>query len=371
MCAKRSAGEGSIHQLPSGSWCAQVMDGYNDNGTRHIRTFTGPSRREVLDKVIQYRENKGSQCSQAAEASRQILFSTWADQWYAAYGNQVEASTYSSYHYTLALLEKYFAGKTLGSIKSMEINQFINWMVSQEYSASQISKCRAMMIQIMDAAEAQDLVTKNYARRAFRNSPRMKNQTAVRSKDAFTPEEFNLLMEYLTQDLLGNSIRLLLVTGMRVQELLALTPQDIAKDGSYITIHRAIKTVDGQPQLGPPKSRRSNRKVPIAAKYRPLAVWVRNNGGQAFIWCSSRENLLYSIGTFRRQYYRALAEIPGVRKLSPHSCRHTFVTLMQSKGTPLVTIAALTGHSDIQTTENYLHLSEETLQNAVQSLEMI
>lgn len=349
------------------------MDGYTADGKRCVHSFTAPTRKEVLDKINQYRERKETALleDQKEVNAKHKPFVDWADQWYAAYENQVEASTYSSYRYTLALLKKHFADKMLEDIKAMEINQFINWLVRQGYSTSQISKCRAMMIQIMDSAEAQDLIVKNYARRAFHSGPRMKNQVSVRPKDAFTPEEFKLLMEHLPQDLLGNSIRLLLVTGMRVQELLALTPQDIAKDGSYIMIHRAIKMVNGQPQLGPPKSRKSNRKVPIAAKFRPLAVWVRNNGGQAFIWCSSRESLLYSVGTFRRRYYRVLKEITGVRNLSPHSCRHTFVTLMQSKGTPLVTIAALTGHSDIQTTENYLHLSDVTLQNAVQTLENI
>ncbi len=54
--------------------------------------------------------------------------------------------------------------------------------------------------------------------------------------------------------------------------------------------------------------------------------------GYTFIWSSSRDSLLYSVGTFRRRFYKALEAIPGVRKLSPHCCRHTYSTLLQAKG---------------------------------------
>ena len=57
-----------------------------------------------------------------------------------------------------------------------------------------------------------------------------------------------------------------------------------------------------------------------------------------------------------------------VRKLSPHCCRHTYVTMLQANGVPMETIAALTGHSDIKTTEGYLHQSADTLAKAVEVL---
>ena len=76
-------------------------------------------------------------------------------------------------------------------------------------------------------------------------------------KDAFTPTEVDTLMAELPDNLLGNSIRVLLISGLRVQELLALTPGDIAEDGSHINVDKAIKMVDGIPTLGVPKARRA------------------------------------------------------------------------------------------------------------------
>ena len=79
-------------------------------------------------------------------------------------------------------------------------------------------------------------------------------------------------------------------------------------------------------------------------------------------------NPLYGVGSFRRRFYTALKNVGQVRKLSPHCCRHTYVTMLQANGVPMETIAALTGHSDIKTTEGYLHQSADTLAKAVEVL---
>ena len=61
-------------------------------------------------------------------------------------------------------------------------------------------------------------------------------------------------MEKLPEDRMGLSIRLLLGTGMRSQEILALEPRHIAEDGSVIQIRQAINMVKGTVTVGQPKS---------------------------------------------------------------------------------------------------------------------
>ena len=157
-------------------------------------------------------------------------------------------------------------------------------------------------------------------------------------------------------------------TGMRTQELLALTKEDIAVDGSFVRINKAIEMVDGHPQLGPPKSKRSRRTIPVPPDYYFFARRLRTLGGTNYIWESHREDKLYSVGTFRKKYYEALKNIPGVRLLSPHCCRHTYVTRLQEKGVSIDLIARLAGHARISTTEGYAHASIDTLAGAVNVL---
>ena len=360
---KRAAGEGSIRKTPSGRWCADIMDGYTDDGKRNMRYLSADTKGELLDQIRNIRNNMDANI----HLDKSLIFTDWADRWYADYKSQVAASTYSGYKYTLKLLKGAFGGRTLAKILPIDINAFQDQLVEDGYSLSQIRKCRAMLIQIFDAADANGLVLRNPARKAkvlkAKNLPKK-----IKKKDAFRSSEVNLLMELLPDDLTGNSIRLLLGTGMRVQELLSLTKNDITADGSLITINKAVKTVDGKAVLGDPKSELGNRVIPVPSLYRPYAVYLREHGAAAYLWSQDKQGTLYGVGSFRRRYYTALRQVQGVRRLPPHCCRHTYVTQLQAKGVALETIAALVGHASIETTGEYLHIAPETLMKAADTL---
>jgi len=361
---KRSNGEGSIHKQKRGGWVGQIMDGYKADGKRKIVTFSAPTKGEVQQKIRQFLSDREQGIIQK---DLRITFETAARLWYEDYQTQVQPSTYSNYYYTLKTLKEHFKDSSIQSIQLMDINAFLTNLHKEGYSLSKISKCKAMLIQIFSYAEDNNLVPKNPALKAkvIRNLDEAEAETA---KDAFHDDEILILMECLQDDLLGNSIRVLLISGIRVQELLALTPEDIAEDGSTISITKAIKMVDGRPVLGPPKSKKSRRVVPIPEDYRPYVLKLREQGGSAFIWCSGRENLLYDVQCFRKKYYRALEAIPDVRKLSPHCCRHTYITRLEANGVPMQLIARLVGHKSVDTTVGYTHTELTTLSDAVSSL---
>ena len=108
--------------------------------------------------------------------------------------------------------------------------------------------------------------------------------------------------------------------------------------------------------------------IPVPARYRPYAVYLREHGAAAYLWSQDKQGKLYGVGSFRRRYYTALSQVQGVRRLSPHCCRHTYVTRLQSNGVALETIAALVGHANVETTGEYLHIAPETLAKATDTL---
>lgn len=68
---------------------------------------------------------------------------------------------------------------------------------------------------------------------------------------------------------------------------------------------------------------------------------------------------------FRKQFKEALNGIEGVRVLTPHCCRHTYVSQMQALGVDLVTIQSIVGHADVDMTMNYLHVQDSIRQAAI------
>ena len=64
-------------------------------------------------------------------------------------------------------------------------------------------------------------------------------------------------------------------------------------------------------------------------------------------------------------YKEAIDGIEGVRYLSPHSCRHTYVSQMQALGVDLSTIQSIVGHADVDMTQHYLHVQDGIRQEAI------
>lgn len=235
----------------------------------------------------------------------------------------------------MKVLKNYFGNRAVEEIKPMDVNKFHDYLLSADMSKSYVTKCRAMLIQVFDDAEANEIISSNPARK----SKGIKHLTTIEEeaeskKDAFSDTEQALLRKYLPDNMTGHTIRVMLGTGVRTQEVLALMPQDIADDGSTISITKAIKMVGGVPTLGPPKSKKGKRVVPVPEDYRSYALYLREHSGKPYVWTSKRENGLFDVGAFRRRYYTAIKKIPGVRPLSPHCCRHTYISNLEKKGVP-------------------------------------
>lgn len=300
---------------------------------------------------------------------RAITLGDWGDIWYEDYRSQVQPSTHYGYQFTLQIIKKWLGDALVADILPIHINLFMTELTESGYGMSQIHKCRTMLIQLFDAAEDNGLVSRNPARRAKIIRDLDGSLTEPRyEKDAFTDEEVETLRRELPYDLLGNSIRLLLDTGLRVQELIALAPEDIAEDGSSVTVDKAIKMVADIPHLGPPKSRHAYRTIPVPEESRACALYLKYHGGKTLIWSLPDRNPYYSVRCFRRRYCNALNRISGVRCLPPHCCRHTYVTRLQAGGVPLEIIARLAGHSNASETDVYAHPSLKTLTDAVSVL---
>ena len=259
------------------------------------------------------------------------------------------------------MLKEGFYHRPLTVIRPIDIENFLKGMRRNGRSDSYISKARGMLYQIFQKAEANDLVRRNPVRLA----EKMRATGTAKRKEAFTTAEVAHLMKVLPDDRMGLSIRLLLGTGMRMQELLALEPQFIEEDGSVIHIRQAVKVVKGTVSIGSPKSKDSIRDIPVPLNVRPCAIKLRDTTDQ-FIWESPKTGLPCNPTHFRDVFRKSLEEAGDVRLLTPHSFRHTYVSQMQALGVDIQTIQSIVGHADTEMTEHYLHVQESIRQSAIQ-----
>lgn len=150
---------------------------------------------------------------------------------------------------------------------------------------------------------------------------------------------------------------LLLNTGLRVGELCALKLADVQLSERKATIH--VRSGKGQKQ----------RSVPVNAAARGyLAEWLRHrpNTAHELLFIGQRgENIEPRSVQRAVQRYAGDAGLPDV---TPHTLRHSFAKSLLDEGVSLEKIAALLGHSSLNTTRIYTIPSEDDLSDAVERL---
>jgi site-specific recombinase XerD len=151
------------------------------------------------------------------------------------------------------------------------------------------------------------------------------------------------------------SSRLLLNTGLRVQELCNLTWKDV-----LITERKGTLTV----RRGKGNKR---RQVPLNADARKALEnlgYAQKAGQEGPVFQGQRGPLTPRGVQSMLAAYTGILAGPGAT-LSPHVLRHTFCKNLVDAGVDLPRIATLAGHETLETTRRYCEPSAQDLENAV------
>ena len=180
-----------------------------------------------------------------------------------------------------------------------------------------------------------------------------------------TPSKFYYLEELECKRLLDNTkgnlhdmILLGLNTGLRFGEIIALTWDDVDLNRNILSVNKSIS----KGILGSTKSNR-NRFVPISNQLHEMLQHRARKGELIF----SENNTYIKQRKYIYHIYRA-CRVSHVKKIGWHVLRHTFASQLAQKGISLKAIQELLGHSDIQTTMRYAHLSPKELRSAIDVL---
>ena len=293
-----------------------------------------------------------------------IKLADYGDIWFEGYKKKIEPSTASTYVYTLKIIKTHFKKIKVKDMRAYHVEGFLEEM-AQKYGRSQCGKLRTMLGQILRKAEANELINKNPVPLADRMNYRRMGKKTTSKKDAFTAAEALALMQGLPETRIGHSIRLMLGTGISTQELLGLSAFDIAEDGSSISIRRAVKLKDGSTMyIGDVKAENRDRTVSVPPSVQASANYLRDNA-DGYILAGKNEGMPLHPSTYRKFYKSALKQVPGVRMLTPHCCRHTYISHLEDAKTDFAVIQALAGQSSQDATITYIHAQSPAIKAAV------
>lgn len=150
-------------------------------------------------------------------------------------------------------------------------------------------------------------------------------------------------------------LRLMLATGLRAGEVVALRPEHVAVESRRLVVREGKGAKDRQLWFGDE----------VAAG---LEDWEERRPPSDYLF-PTRDG-----GQLSTRYLRAMvkrvARKAGVaewKRVSPHTLRHTFATHLYRETKNLRLVQKALGHSSIQTTQIYTHLVDDELEAALRS----
>lgn len=280
--------------------------------------------------------------------------------------------------------------RTLMEITSLMVRALINNLDKQGYGYETRNRVRIMLLDMFDKALTDGFVNRNP----------LKGIKLVRDEQkeirVLTREEQVDFFECAAGTFYYNLFVTAVETGLRPGELYALTPEDIHFEKKEIRVNKTLvyQKFEGDRgkvyHLGPPKTKSSNRTVPITER---CGDALRKQIRQRQIILNKPnitpikgfENLLFlsTLGTplNATTYSDAIGRIVDtinlmkdpleqMEKFSGHCFRHTFATRCFEAGINPKTVQAYMGHASLQMTMDlYTHVTESFKQDEIEKLE--
>jgi len=278
---------------------------------------------------------------------------------------QRKPSTIQDYRIILRLhLAPFFGEQTLDRITVARCEQFVHSQLDADVSVKSLLNRLNFLHGIFGFGVKRGWCVANPMSRVDR--PRQPRVSGGRLR-FLDREQLELLLGAVPDDALGAIERPLYLcaamTGLRQGELIALRWRDIDWNAGLVRV--ADNYTRGA--FGSPKSERSVRAVPMAAR---LAGELRAHHARSaytadddLVFCHPHSGHVYDASKLRKRFADALAR-GGVREITFHELRHTFGTQMAAAGAPLRAIQEWMGHADYKTTSIYAHYAPDPTRGA-------
>lgn len=256
----------------------------------------------------------------------------------------------------------------VNELRTKDLQDYINTLTSEGYSLSTIKKQFHLVSGYVRYACAEGLMI-----RPIHNNVKLPDKTkVVKSSSAETQcydkiEEFALRRELKTLDRVGYGAALLMLeTGMRVGECLALKWEDILWARKGVRINKTLIRIANKRQMEVQegaKSHTSNRTIPLSKDALSLLeeLMGKSKDLRGFIFAGEDgQPITYEAIRYQIQHACKAAKVPYKGQ---HAFRHTFATNCYNRGADVKILSQILGHSNIFVTYNvYIHLYGDALE---------
>ena len=215
-----------------------------------------------------------------------------------------------------------------------------------------LKNIKILFNQLFAYAMKNELCAKDYSKYVDISKYSDKNPNRL-TRDVFPKDKIDLLWKNC-DDSHYQMILILIYTGVRIQELLDLKKEHVHLNEHYFDVV-ASKTESGV------------RKVPISDYIYPFFKnWYFSSDGEYMF--HTKDNQPFKYRNYYDSYFMPIMEQIDVN-LTPHCCRHTFVSLLAEANISQTYNKLIVGHKGAMSLNErvYTHIDMKELINAVNS----
>jgi len=309
-----------------------------------------------------------------------ILFNDWCQKYLENYklGKVSDATYYSMEKRCEKYIYPYFKNVLIKSIKPIHLQSFFDSKEIVKKSSAIKEKIKFILNGSFEAALDNDIILRNPIRNLV-----LPEYKKVIEKYIYSEEEQKIIIDYIKLHDCDKSIAILLKTGLRRGELLALEWNDINFDNLTITINKAIKDTAGKPIVGKPKTKAGNRIIIFDNELKDILLSINRTRSftkervpvtieSKYVIPNKYGELYLTSNWYKRVYKPLLDEIviqnkdQNMKPLTPHELRHSYGTTLYDRGVDLRTIQKIMGHATLEITSNlYIHDNIETMRKSL------
>jgi integrase len=345
------------------TWTVVYDEGHDENGRRRQRWKSGfATRREAQAFLTEMLSRLGD--GSYVQPSK-LLFGDYLEAWVENIAESVRPLTLRRYRSTIRKHLKPALGQVpIQALTSARFKAFHRDLRAAGLAPSTITVVHAVASRALADAVEDSLILRNPAR--FRRAA--PKAEAPRRASVWTARELRLFLDHVAEaePRFFALFRLAAMTGMRRGELLGLTWQSLDLDGARLTVSQQLIPTRGGVSFGPPKSKRSHRRVALDAEtldalraHREAQLLERDFAGEAYIDSDLvfADELGGSIHPNRlTELHATLAEDANVPAIRFHDLRHGHATACLTNGVPLHVVAARIGDRPETLLAVYSHL---------------
>lgn len=283
------------------------------------------------------------------------LFYQYYEEWIKVYKvNAVRPITLTKYYMTLKWVTKLAPNLRLCDLDRRSYQQLINDYAVNHEKQTTMDFHHQVKSAIIDALD-EGIIKRNPTRKIV-----IKGRLAREKKAKFLSQfEVQQLIKQLD---LGPNINwdwfilLIVKTGLRFAEGLALTPADFDFTNHQLIVNKTWNHRGTTGGFQPTKNPSSNRKIQLdwqtAMQFSQL---VKELPVEQPIFVKKRV-----FNSTVNQHLKSLCEHAGIPVVTVHSLRHTHASLLLYAGVSIASVARRLGHASMTTTqETYLHIIRE------------